>query len=85
LTGDKAVPGRLPNLLADARYLPFPSSTFRPVICSEPLEYVKSDSLVVAEISRVTKKDGILILTLPGRHIPKHEKTPYQMDYRRYS
>ncbi|PIZ56470.1 hypothetical protein COY23_03140 [bacterium (Candidatus Torokbacteria) CG_4_10_14_0_2_um_filter_35_8] len=26
-----------------------------------------------------------MISTLPGRDIPKHEKLPYQIDYRRYA
>lgn len=85
LPDDKTAPERLPNLLADACHLPFPSSTFNTVICTELLEHTEDDSLVIAEISRVTKKDGLLILTLPGRHISKHEKPPYQIDYRRYS
>lgn len=85
LPKDKTIPERLPNLLADACHLPFPASIFNTVICSELLEHVENDRLVVAEISRVTKKGGLLILTLPGKHIPKHEKPPYQIDYRRYS
>ncbi len=85
LPDDKAIPERLPNLLADACRLPLPSSSINTVICTELLEHIEDDNLAVAEISRVTKKGGLLILTLPGKHIPKHEKPPYQIDYRRYS
>jgi len=55
------------------------------VICTELLEHTEDDNLVMAEISRVTKKGGLLILTLPGIHIPKHERPPYQIDRRRYT
>ena len=85
LSDDKTTPEKLPNLLADVCHLPFSSSSINTVICTELLEHIEDDNLAMAEISRVTKKGGILILTLPGRHIPKHEKPPYQIDYRRYS
>ncbi|GIW63356.1 MAG: hypothetical protein KatS3mg091_158 [Patescibacteria group bacterium] len=81
---DKTNPKRLPNLLADACYLPLPSSSINTVICTELLEHIENDNVVMAEISRVTEKNGLLILTLPGAHIPKHDKPPYQIDHRRY-
>lgn len=77
-------PLRLPNLIADVTYLPIASSSVNTVICTEVLEHVENDSLVLGEISRVTKSNGILILTLPGADVPKHKKPPYQIDYRRY-
>lgn len=85
LPDDKTIPEKLPNLFADTCYLPLPSSSINTVICTELLEHIEDDNLVMAEISRVTNTEGLLILTLPGNHIPKHEKLPYQIDYRRYS
>lgn len=49
------------------------------------LEHVPDDSLALAEIGRIIKAGGWLIMTPPGRDIQKHEKAPYQIDYRRYS
>lgn len=85
LPDDKTYPLRLPNLLASSTFLPFSSSSLATVICTEVLEHVNNDHLALEEISRVLKKEGMLVLTLPGRNIPKHEKLPYQIDYRRYS
>jgi len=85
LPDDKTHPLRLPNLVADSASLPLSSSSINTVICTEVLEHVKNDHLALEEISRVLRKDGVLILTLPGRSIPKHEKLPYQIDYRRYA
>ncbi len=85
LPEDKTAPERLPNLLANACYLPLQPSSINTVICTELLEHIEDDNLVMSEISRVIKPGGLLILTLPGAHIPKHEKLPYQIDYRRYS
>jgi len=76
LPDDKTTPERLPNLLANACYSPLPSSSINTVICTELLEHIKDDNLVIAEISRVTKKGGLLILTLPRIHIPKTKNLP---------
>jgi len=80
-----ADPLRLPNLLASVTSLPFPSLSIATIICTEVLEHINEDWRALQEISRVLKKEGILILTLPGKDIPKHEKLPYQIDYRRYT
>ncbi|GIW62275.1 MAG: hypothetical protein KatS3mg090_0101 [Patescibacteria group bacterium] len=85
LPEDRTVPERLPNLLADACCLPIQSSSINTVICTELLEHIENDNLAMAEIARVTNKGELLIITLPGIHIPKHEKPPYQIDYRRYN
>lgn len=85
LPNDKTVPIKLPNLLADTSCLPFVPSSINTVVCTEVLEHVNDDHLALEEISRVLKKEGILISTLPCRDIPKHEKLPYQIDYRRYA
>ncbi len=75
---------RLPNVLASVTNLPIISQHANTVICTEVLEHVEDDNAVLAEISRITKSNGKLVLTLPGIDIPNHEKLPYQIDYRRY-
>jgi len=73
------------NLLANTAFLPLSSSSVNTIICTELLEHVENDHRVLEETSRVLKKEGMLILTLPGKDIPKHEKLLYQIDYRRYN
>lgn len=77
--------GRLPNILGSALHLPLPDLSINTVICSEVLEHLEEDEAAAKEMTRVLNPGGKLILTLPGKDIPKHEKLPYQKDYRRYS
>lgn len=85
LPDDKTDSLRLPNLLANTAFIPLTPLSVNTVICTEVLEHVENDNQVLGEISQVIKESGILILTLPGTDIPKHEKPPYQIDYRRYN
>lgn len=73
-----------PDFLADASAISLISGCANTVICTEVLEHVKDDKAVLKEIKRILSPGGLLILTLPGGAIPKHEKLPYQIDYRRY-
>jgi SAM-dependent methyltransferase len=50
---------------ADAEALPFADATFDRVFCSEVLEHVLHPDKVIAEIVRVTKPDGRVVLTIP--------------------
>ncbi len=75
----------MPNLVADATNIPLPNASVGTVLCTEVLEHVPDDSIVIAEMFRILKRDGRLILTVPGIDVPKHEKPPYQIDYRRYN
>jgi|GEM_PF-6790563 len=72
-------------VIADAHMLPIPNSAVKTILCSEVLEHVTDDRLVISEIARVICPGGTLIMTIPGKDIPKHEKPPFQIDYRRYS
>ncbi len=73
-----------PNLIADATNIPIRDGSIGTVLCTEVLEHVPDDFAVVAEVSRILKLGGRLILTVPGKDVPKHEKLPHQKDYRRY-
>ncbi|PIQ70079.1 hypothetical protein COV89_02445 [Candidatus Shapirobacteria bacterium CG11_big_fil_rev_8_21_14_0_20_40_12] len=75
---------RLLNLVGKAENIPLLDESAGTVICSEVLEHVNDDQKTVREMYRILKAEGRLVLTLPGRDIPKHEKLPYQIDYRRY-
>jgi SAM-dependent methyltransferase len=72
-------------ILGDAMDIPLLDNTISTVISTECLEHIYDDKKALSEMSRILQPDGILILTVPGRDIPNHEKLPYQFDYRRYT
>ena len=55
-------------LKASADRLPFPSASFDKVYCSEVLEHVLDPRAVVAEMARVVKPAGTVVISIP------HEK-----------
>jgi SAM-dependent methyltransferase len=69
------------DCVADAQQLPFLNGAFDACLCSELLEHVPEPARVVAELCRVLKPGGVLILTTPqtwGLHeVPR--------DYFRYT
>lgn len=54
-----------PDVVADAVVLPFRSASFDTVLCTEVLEHVPEPEACVAELSRVLRPGGYLILTTP--------------------
>lgn len=54
----------------DAGKLQFKQAEFDAVVCSEVLEHVKNPDLVLREISRVLKKGGQLVITVPNKQFP---------------
>lgn len=63
----------------DAELLPFSSDTFDLIVSSDTLEHFLYPSLVLAEVERVLKDDGSLIIWVPFLH-PFHGD-----DYLRYT
>jgi SAM-dependent methyltransferase len=72
---------RKPDILYDGKVIPIESNTIDNVFCAEVLEHVFNPNEVLAEINRITKPQGFLLLTCPFT-IFEHE-VPY--DYARYS
>lgn len=70
-----------PDILADARQLPFGDNLFDVVICSELLEHLTNTREALAESLRVLKPNGILLATIPFMY-PQH---PDPKDYVRYT
>ncbi len=71
---------RLTYIWQDARNLPFDDDTFDAVTCLEALEFTPNPRTVVAELVRVLRPGGVLLVTnrigpdarlLPGRAIPR--------------
>ncbi|MHA2393686.1 MAG: class I SAM-dependent methyltransferase [Promethearchaeota archaeon] len=54
-------------LCGDLARLPYRDRTFDFVCALDVLEHVKNDQLAISEISRILKKDGIAVITVPHR------------------
>lgn len=71
--------------VADAYYdgeiFPFPNNSFNSVLCNQVLEHVFRPDAFLAEVNRVLKPGGRLLLTVP--FIWDEHEQPY--DYARYS
>jgi 2-polyprenyl-3-methyl-5-hydroxy-6-metoxy-1,4-benzoquinol methylase len=52
--------------VADLEDLPFKSTTFDKVECSEVIEHVLSPKRLLSELHRVSKKNGILVISFPN-------------------
>ena len=72
--------GRLTYVWQDAARLPFDDDTFDAVTCLEALEFVPDPRAVLAELVRVLRPGGVLVVTnrvgrearfLPGRAFPR--------------
>ncbi len=57
--------GRAGLLAGDVLDLPFPAASFDLVICCEVLEHVSDDRRAAAELARVTRPGGILVVSVP--------------------
>ena len=73
---------RLTYIWQDARRLPFNDDIFDAVICLEALEFTPDLRVVLAELVRVLRPGGVLVVTnrvgpdarfLPGRALPRDE------------
>lgn len=53
------------DVFYDGKVLPFSADTFDAVFCSEVLEHVFNIEEVLPELSRVLKKDGQILITVP--------------------
>ena len=80
----KKIHGRGQYVVADAMSLPFDDHYFSHVITSEVLEHLEDDRKDLMEIARVTKPEGILIITFPHRHFYFFHDDRYVNHYRRY-
>jgi ubiquinone/menaquinone biosynthesis C-methylase UbiE len=80
----KKTHGRGQYIVADAMCLPFETETFSHVISSEVLEHLEDDKKALMEIARVTKADGVLIVTFPHRHLYFAHDDRFVNHYRRY-
>lgn len=54
-----------PDLYYDGNNFPLDSNSFDGVLCTQVLEHVKNPSGLIQEMSRVLRKDGVVILSAP--------------------
>jgi len=54
-----------PDVLGDGAALPFPDRVFDAVVCAELLEHVYDPQRVLAEVARVLRPGGRLLITVP--------------------
>lgn len=73
--------GTRPQVFADGASLPFAAASFDTVLLLEVLEHVADAERVLAEINRVLKPGGTLLVSVPFLY-PLHD-APH--DYRRYT
>jgi len=71
-------------VVADATALPFLDGAFSHALCSEVLEHVEDDGAVLAELGRITKAGGRLIVTFPHRRCYFANDDRYVQHHRRY-
>ncbi|WP_025763229.1 methyltransferase domain-containing protein [Dyadobacter tibetensis] len=69
------------DIFYDGKHIPFEENTFDSIFCSEVLEHVFNIDEILAELNRVLKEDGQLLLTVPFAW-NEHE-IPY--DFGRYT
>jgi SAM-dependent methyltransferase len=65
------------DVQADAHFLPFRDTTFEVIVCTEVLEHVHTPSQALAEMRRVLKPGGTLVLTTPFAYPIHHAPCDY--------
>lgn len=75
------VPGEDIDVVGDALNLPFGPSAFDTVVCTQVLEHIEKPWLMVKEIRRILKENGLCILTAP--FLSPYHADPH--DYFRYT
>jgi SAM-dependent methyltransferase len=53
----------------DLRELPFEADSFDVVVCFEAIEHVEGPERVIAELRRVLRSDGVLLISSPNREV----------------
>ena len=71
--------------VANAENFPFKDNEFDLIICSDLLEHVKDDQIVLNEIYRVLKKDGKAVIGVPAFNSLWTEFDEINQHYRRYT
>ncbi|HMQ79064.1 MAG TPA: class I SAM-dependent methyltransferase [Ignavibacteria bacterium] len=65
----KRLCGKARLILAKGEKLPFPDKSFDRIICTEVFEHVLEPALILEEMNRVLKDDGIISLSIPNEKL----------------
>lgn len=57
--------GRIDTKVGSLTKMPYDTEQFSTVVCSEVIEHIEESKNAISEISRVLKKDGIAIISVP--------------------
>jgi ubiquinone/menaquinone biosynthesis C-methylase UbiE len=80
--------GRLsgrPLVRADVTRIPFQSETFDVATCFDVLQCVRDDGTAVAEMARVTRRGGTVVLTLAAFEMLRGDHAEFWQEERRYT
>ncbi len=80
----KRLHGKGSYVVADATQLPFSEGSFSHAVSSEVLEHVENDKGAIAELARVLKNKGRLLVTFPHRKAYYTNDDRYVKHFRRY-
>ncbi len=70
---------------ADACNIPFSDNTFDAIICLDLLEHIEKHSLAIAEVVRVVKAGGMILISVPEDMAMWSDHDIVVSHYRRYS
>jgi SAM-dependent methyltransferase len=70
---ERGLEGPNPVLRGDARRLELPDASFDAAVCAEVLEHLDDDRAALAELARVLRPGGLLLVTVPAN--------PYRYDW----
>jgi ubiquinone/menaquinone biosynthesis C-methylase UbiE len=75
--------GTLNLSLSNIKRLPFPKASFDVIICLGVLEYVPELDMVLQELYRILKKDGVLIVSMQNKLSPYRlwDRHVYRSDF----
>jgi len=76
------IAGNLKFVQGDITCIPFQADTFDVIICFETIEHVSNQHVVIRELKRVLKNDGVLIISTPEKKKysdDKNFKNPYHV------
>jgi len=69
----------------DLAYLPFADESFSAIVGLDVLEHVEDDRRAVAELYRVSRPGGIIVLNVPAFRFLWSDKDVYMKHFRRYT
>jgi len=80
----KARQDRIPGCVSALPAIPYASKTFDAVVCTETLEHITNTNETVAEIARVVRPGGIVIISVPHGTVDREEVHVHRFTVKRF-